>query len=118
MEPIVVIVIVVLVALALAAAAWYFMRRRALRQRFGPEYDRVVAERENRTEAERELRERERRHAELELRELSPESRSRYAASWEEIQARFVDSPSEAVAAGDELVTTFADGDVASTVRP
>jgi hypothetical protein len=64
-----------------------------------------VAERESRQDAERELRERERRHAELELRPLSAESRATYAAAWEEVQVRFVDEPGEAVAAGDELVT-------------
>jgi hypothetical protein len=80
-------------------------RRQALRRRFGPEYDRVIAERDNRQEAERELRERERRHAELELRPLSAESRATYVAAWEEVQVRFVDSPSDAVRAGDELVT-------------
>ncbi|EWM67916.1 secreted protein [Micromonospora sp. M42] len=80
-------------------------RRRALRERFGPEYDRVVAEQDSRGAAERELRERERRHAELELTPLSPESRARYAAAWEELQVRFVDSPAETVGEADELVS-------------
>jgi hypothetical protein len=100
----VVIVIVVVVAV-LVGVAWYAMRRRSLRQRFGPEYDRVVAEQDSRTAAERELRERQRRHAELELRDLSPEAREQYAIAWEEIQVRFVDAPNEAVGAADELVT-------------
>jgi hypothetical protein len=99
------IVVGILVVAILAAAAWYVLRRQALRRRFGPEYDRMVAERDSRPAAERELRERERRHAELELRPLSAESQATYAAAWEEVQARFVDSPTEAVAAGDELVT-------------
>jgi hypothetical protein len=80
-------------------------RRRALRQRFGPEYDRVVESTEDRRAAERELRDRERRHADLELRPLDPESRERYSASWEEIQVRFVDAPDQAVGEADELVT-------------
>jgi hypothetical protein len=100
-----VIVVVILIIIALAAVAWYLLRRQALRRRFGPEYDRMVAERDSRQAAERELRERQRKHAELELRPLSAESRATYSAAWEEVQARFVDSPSEAVAAGDELVT-------------
>ena len=102
---IIILVVVILIVVGLAAAAWYLNRRRALRQRFGPEYDRMIAERENRHEVERELRERERRHAELELRPLSAESRATYAAAWEEVQVRFVDSPDDAVRAGDELVT-------------
>jgi hypothetical protein len=98
-------VIVVIVVILAAGAAWMAMRRRNLQQRFGPEYDRVVEERESRTAGERELRERERRHAELELKPLSEESRGQYADSWEEIQARFVDQPNEAVGAADDLVT-------------
>jgi len=102
---IVVTVIVVLALAALAAVAVAANRRRALRQRFGPEYDRAVAERDSRGAAERELRERERRHAELTLTPLSPESRARYAAAWEDLQVRFVDSPAETVRDADELVT-------------
>jgi len=101
----IIILVVILIVVGLAAAAWYVNRRRALRRRFGPEYDRMLAERENRQEVERELRERERRHAELELRPLSAESRATYVAAWEEVQVRFVDSPDDAVRAGDELVT-------------
>ena len=102
---VVVIVIVVLVIAALAAVAVVASRRRALKQRFGPEYDRAVAEQDNRTAAERELRERERRHAQLELTPLSPESRARYATAWEELQVRFVDSPADTVGDADELVS-------------
>lgn len=107
MSPIevVLIIIVVLAVVAAVAVVWVGSRRRALRTRFGPEYDRTVAEQESRAAAERELRERERRHAELTLRPLSAESRGRYAAAWAEIQARFVDSPAEAVGAADDLVT-------------
>ena len=65
----------------------------------------MVAEQDNRSAAERELRDRERRHAELTLTPLSPESRARYAAAWEELQVRFIDSPGETVGDADELVT-------------
>ncbi|MEH0936362.1 hypothetical protein [Micromonospora psammae] len=102
---IVVLVLVVLVVAALVALAVVAGRRRALKQRFGPEYDRVVAERESRADAERELRDRERRHAELELTPLAPEARARYAAAWEELQVRFIDSPAETVSDADELVS-------------
>ncbi|MFI7021886.1 hypothetical protein ACIBMZ_04110 [Micromonospora sp. NPDC049900] len=102
---IVVTVLVILVVAAVAAAVVVAGRRRSLRQRFGPEYDHVVAERDSRSAAERELRDRERRHAELELVPLAPESRARYAAAWEELQVRFIDSPAETVGQADELVT-------------
>jgi hypothetical protein len=100
-----IVVVIVLGVIALAAVGWLLMRRRELQQRFGPEYDRVVEESDNRLAAEKELRERESRHAELELRELDPEARARYTERWKEIQARFVDAPENAVGAADEFVT-------------
>ncbi|MBQ1027209.1 hypothetical protein [Micromonospora sp. C95] len=102
---IVVTILVILVVAAIAAAVVVAGRRRALRQRFGPEYDHVVAEQDSRSAAERELRDRERRHAELELVPLTPESRARYAEAWEELQVRFVDAPAETVGQADELVS-------------
>ncbi|HYN93961.1 MAG TPA: hypothetical protein VES42_08955 [Pilimelia sp.] len=103
-----VIIAVVLVLAVLAAVAWSATRRRALRRRFGPEYDRAVAEQDSRPAAEKELRERERRHAELDLRPLTAQSRATYAAAWEEVQAKFVDAPGEAVTDGNDLVTRLA----------
>ncbi len=102
---IVVTVLIILIVAAVAAALVVAGRRRALRQRFGPEYDHVIAEQDSRSAAERELRERERRHAELELIPLDPAARARYAEAWEELQVRFVDSPAETVGQADELVT-------------
>jgi hypothetical protein len=102
---ILVIVLIALVVIVLAGVGWYLMRRQQLQRRFGPEYDRVVAEGDNRLAAERELRQRERRHSELELKELSPAARERFTAQWEEIQVRFVDAPENAVGAADDLVT-------------
>jgi hypothetical protein len=101
----IVLIIVVLLVLAAIVFGVRAARRRRLQQTFGPEYDRVVADTGNRTEAERELLERTKRHAELELRPLSPESRAKYAAAWEEVQIRFVDDPKEAAETADELVT-------------
>jgi hypothetical protein len=100
-----IVVIAIVVVLFLAVGAVFLFRRRALRARFGPEYDRVVSEQDSRAAAERELRDRERRHAELELRPLDPSSRERYAAAWEEIQVRFIDAPDQAVGKADALVT-------------
>jgi hypothetical protein len=98
-------VIVLIVIAALGYGIWFVTRRRALQNRFGPEYDRAVAEGGSRLAAERELRERERRHAELDIKELSAESRARYTSEWEEIQARFLDDPAGAVRDADALVT-------------
>jgi hypothetical protein len=94
----------VIVVLGGAWAATRTRRSRALQERFGPEYDRTIDQSGGRREAERELRERERRHERLDLRPLSPEARERYVQEWEATQARFVDDPKGAVARADELV--------------
>jgi hypothetical protein len=109
MSPAVTIVLIVVALLVLAAVflGVRAARRRKLQQTFGPEYDRVVADTGNRTEAERELQERQKRHAQLELKPLTDQSRAKYAAAWEEVQIRFVDDPKEAVSTADELVTAL-----------
>ncbi|MEV4626275.1 hypothetical protein AB0J90_08290 [Micromonospora sp. NPDC049523] len=102
---VIVIVVAAVLVVVIAASIWAVSRRAALRRQFGPEYDQAVAERESRGDAERELRERTRRHAELTLTPLSEESRQRYATTWADIQANFVDAPNDSVGAADELVT-------------
>lgn len=101
----IVVIIVVLVVIAAIVYGVRAARRKRLQSTFGPEYDRAVADTGNRTEAEKELREREKRHAELELKPLSPESQAKYSAAWEDVQLKFVDNPAEAVGTADELVT-------------
>jgi hypothetical protein len=102
---IVILIVVIVVVVTLAVAGWLSTRRRALQRRFGPEYDRVAAAQPSRGAAEQELRGRERKHAELVLRPLSPDARARYVAEWADVQARFVDAPSDVVRDCDELVT-------------
>jgi hypothetical protein len=71
----------------------------ALRRRFGPEYERVLARHNGDTAATRdELRERLRTHGQIKLRPLTWQERERYAAEWTGLQERFVDSPATAVA--------------------
>ena len=95
-------VIGIIVAVVMAGRlSW---RRRALRQRYGPEYERL-ARQQSPSEAERELLAREERHRQLELRQLDDATREDYRARWTTIQAGFIDRPSETVAAADELVT-------------
>ena len=62
-EQVIVLVIVLLVVLAVIVFAVRASRRKKLQNTFGPEYDRVVADSGNRADAEKELREREKRHA-------------------------------------------------------
>jgi hypothetical protein len=99
------IAIVVVIA---AAAGWWAWRRRErtaqLRQRFGPEYERVVRESGAVTQGEARLEARAKRVAELHIRPLAPEARTRYADTWNRVQNRFVDDPQGAVTEADRLV--------------
>ncbi|GGL02320.1 hypothetical protein [Mangrovihabitans endophyticus] len=102
---IILLIIVVLVVIAAVIYGVQAGRRKRLQTTFGPEYDRVVADTGSRTDAEKELRDRERRHHELQLKPLSAESQAKYSVAWEEVQVEFVDTPAEAVATADELTT-------------
>jgi hypothetical protein len=103
---IIVIIIAALVVVAIIAGVAYDMRRRALRRRFGPEYDRLVEETGSRVKAEAELTGRQRRVAGLDIRPLDAAAQARYAAEWATVQERFVDAPAEAVVAAQRLVMT------------
>lgn len=90
------------------AAVWYFLRRQRttrLREKFGPEYDRVVRSSPSPAEAERELEQRQRRVEALSLRPLSSEAADDFTAEWRQVQARFVDDPRTAVVEADRLIT-------------
>ncbi|MEU1721166.1 hypothetical protein ACNF49_41280 [Actinomadura sp. ATCC 39365] len=103
------VAVVVVAVVALAAVGYVVLqqqRRSRLRERFGPEYERTVAESDNRREAERELIAREQRHSELDIRPLPEETRDAYANRWTEVQERFVDAPGFAVTEADQLVTS------------
>jgi hypothetical protein len=103
------VAVVVVAVVALVAVGYLVLqqqkRRTHLRERFGPEYERIVAEHDNRREAEQELLGREQRHSELDIRPLTDESRDTYANRWTEVQERFVDAPQFAVTEADQLVT-------------
>jgi len=101
---IVIVVAAVLVVAGVVAAALRARRSRALRERFGPEYDRVAADAPSRREAESELREREQRRDEFEIRPLDPHDRDRFRVRWQDVQAEFVDEPAAAVGRADALI--------------
>jgi hypothetical protein len=81
------------------------LRRRRLRQRFGPEYKRLVGERDSRRTAEAELTGRERRVRDLNIQPLTESARAGYAGQWASIQEQFVDAPAGAVSGAQLLVT-------------
>lgn len=105
-----VIVLAVLLAIAICLLAVLVMRERTrtrsaqLHEQFGREYERTLHDAGNRRNAERELADRQRRHDELHIRPLDPMQRQAFAASWREVQTRFVDEPREAVTDADRLV--------------
>jgi hypothetical protein len=101
---IVVAIVVVVVVILVAMLASRARSRRALRDRFGPEYDRALAETGSAGKAESLLGERVKRREALEIRDLDPRARERYSESWRSVQAHFVDDPHGAVREADELV--------------
>jgi hypothetical protein len=103
---IVIAVVIALVAVGGLLAAYRTKRSKDLRERFGSEYDRVAADAPTRRDAEAQLRERERRHEQFDIRPLHPEQRERYQEQWHDVQAEFVDDPSRAVARADSLIQT------------
>jgi hypothetical protein len=101
---IVIIVVAVLVIGAIAAGAAKRRRTSQLREGFGPEYDRTLERTGDRAAAEHDLRERQARHDELELRPLDPMARTQYVDEWQAAQALFVDDPQAAISRADHLI--------------
>ena len=100
----VVLVAALLVVVALILRQEQERQSRKLRQHFGPEYERLVAEHGDRGKAEAELRAREKRVQRLRIVPLAPADAARYTQAWGAVQARFVDNPQSAVAEADKLV--------------
>jgi hypothetical protein len=96
------LVVAAIVAIALAWG-WQTRRREHLRERFGPEYDRAVADSGRRT-AERRLATVESEHAVLDLRPLWVAARDRYLEEWRAVEARFVNDPEDAAKTAERVV--------------
>ncbi len=108
MDSVVIVIIVVLAVALVAAGLLVVLRRRSssapLQGRFGPEYERAVAEHGGQREAEAHLRAVARRPDHLDIRPLDPAARAGYARRWDVVQANFVDHPGHAVAEADRLI--------------
>ena len=105
-----VLVIGVVIVLVIAGLSWMVVRRRrtaALRQKFGSEYNRAVLVHGSERKAEAKLADREKRVEKLTIRDLDTFEHARFAKQWEDVQARFVDSPKGAVMEADDLVTAL-----------
>jgi len=104
----VMIVVLVVAVIAIAAIAFGISRKRRsqkLRERFGPEYDRVVKHEGDVRKGEGVLEFREKRRNKFEIRPLSSADRSSFLYRWNDVQSRFVDDPKSAVTQADSLVT-------------
>ena len=99
-----IIVVAVVVVLLIVWAVVRKQRTTALRQRFGPEYERTVRE-HGAGKAETVLTQREKRVERMPIRELAADERERFITDWRVVQSRFVDDPRQAVYEADTLVT-------------
>jgi hypothetical protein len=102
---VVVVAVVAIVAIA-AVGVWLAnqqRRRQKLREHFGPEYDRAVADYGERGRAEQALSERADRVAALHIRELPPAESARFAEAWRQVQSQFVDDPEWSIGEADRL---------------
>jgi hypothetical protein len=97
----------ILAVVLLAVAVGFIWQRqqqsKRLRQRFGAEYDRAVAEL-GRSKAEAELRAREKRVEKLTIIPLAPADAARFTQAWNALQGRFIDNPKGVVVEADHLV--------------
>lgn len=92
------IVVIAIVVVLAAAAAYKWSQSAALRQRYGPEYERILAlEGGDQRRADAALRERRKRRAALQIRDLDPTVHERYRERWYAVQGHFVDNPRAAV---------------------
>ena len=107
------IVAVIAIAAILVVAAWASSRRlrnqsrqrsQQLREQFGPEYERTVAEMGSARKAETELTARQQRVSGYDIRHLTSEEGQDFSDAWQVVQASFVDDPSAAVRDADVLV--------------
>jgi hypothetical protein len=104
----VLVLVVVIAVIVLAAIVLLTLRKRRsakLRERFGPEYDRVLQREGDSRKAEGVLEFREKRREKFKIRPLSSADRTSFTTRWNEVQARFVDDPRGAVTVADSLVT-------------
>lgn len=103
------LIVVVIVAVVIVAIVTFMLTRKRrsakLRERFGPEYDRVLQKEGDARKAEGVLEFREKRREKFTLHPLSEADKSSFDVRWNEVQARFVDDPKGAVTVADGLVT-------------
>lgn len=106
----IVAIVIVAVVILIAVGAYIQLRKRrtkALRSKFGSEYDRAIVTHGSTQKAEAKLADREARVEALKIRELGVTERDRFIAEWQTVQSRFVDHPKAAVTEADDLVNSL-----------
>src|ERR1700758_5357318 len=101
------LIAVIAAVVVVAVIAFILVRKRRsqqLRERFGPEYDRVLKKEGEVRRAEGVLEMRAKRREKFTLRPLPEESRLDFADRWRAVQAQFVDEPAGSVSQADALV--------------
>lgn len=99
------LVLIAIAGLIVAVSAARRRRTERLKQQFGPEYERTVADTGEQQSAEKELVARERKRNKLDIRPLTPDSLQAYSQRWRQVQTAFVDNPSSALDDADRLLT-------------
>lgn len=98
-------VLVVVAVVVVISMVSFRVKTRRLKEHYGGEYERLVSETGSEKGAVQQLTARERKRDKLDIVALSPSAHADFTARWQEVQARFVDSPGSAVGAADRLVT-------------
>lgn len=104
---IVIVTVAVVMIAAGAVLGWLYSRQRRsrrLKERFGPEYDRVVHQEGDQRKAEGLLEFRAKRRERLDVRPLQRTGREAFADRWIAVQSRFVDDPAGALTDADVLI--------------
>jgi FtsZ-interacting cell division protein ZipA len=103
------ILVAVIAAIVLIAVVGFFLSRKRrskqLRERFGPEYDRVVKKEGEVSRAEGVLEMRAKRAQKFQIHPLLQTARSDFSERWKTVQTQFVDDPKGSVSSADQLVT-------------
>ena len=101
----IVLIIAVVVVMAAGFRVWSRHRHsKELREGFGSEYPRAVAQHGDQKKAESELEARRERVQQFEIRSLTQAEYDQFSAQWTDVQARFVDGPNGALYDADRLV--------------
>jgi FtsZ-interacting cell division protein ZipA len=103
---------VAIVAILIVASWLYAGRQRnngqrrseQLRERFGSEYDRTLAEKGDARSTEQDLAARQKRVSQMTIRPIAADEGARFSDEWRVAQGTFVDDPAAAVRDADALV--------------